>query len=181
MALFSARTVITSLSLLHITLAFFFLTNPSMIEDQGLVYVIGESMGMVRSLSSTAPSINPLYKSYITNPPKTAAGRLSLQHAIARERIPRRATASPRPNRPDLIINTRRSLATPPLADASTSPRIRVRTTDTTNLVNEPGRAIGPVAAADVARARAVGRGQLRDRGRGRGPAESRLLHLRVC
>ena len=48
MALFSARTVITSLSLLHITLAFFFLTNPSMIEDQGLVYVIGESMGMVR-------------------------------------------------------------------------------------------------------------------------------------
>ena len=175
MALFSARTVITSLSLLHITLAFFFLTNPSMIEDQGLVYVIGESMGMVRSLPPLLLSIQ------FTLTPKTAAGRLSLQHAIARERIPRRAAAGARPNRPDLAVNTRRSLATPPLADASTSPRIRVRTTDTTNLVNEPGRAIGPVAAADVARARAVGRGQLRDRGRGRGPAESRLLHLRVC
>ena len=68
MALFSARTVITSLSLLHITLAFFFLTNPSMIEDQGLVYVIGESMGMVRSPLPTFPalllSINPIHSTH---------------------------------------------------------------------------------------------------------------------
>lgn len=49
MALISAKTIITSLSLFHVTLAFFFLTNPATIADQALVYVLGEAMGMVSS------------------------------------------------------------------------------------------------------------------------------------
>jgi hypothetical protein len=47
MALISARTIITSISLFHITLGFFFLTNPGTIADQAIVYVLGEAMGMV--------------------------------------------------------------------------------------------------------------------------------------
>ncbi len=56
MALISAKTIIISLSLFHITLGFFFLTNPVTIADQALVYVIGEAMGMVRSPSLGPPS-----------------------------------------------------------------------------------------------------------------------------
>jgi hypothetical protein len=48
MALISGATIITSLSLFHITLAFFFLTSPGAIADQTLVFIIGEAMGMVR-------------------------------------------------------------------------------------------------------------------------------------
>jgi Increased loss of mitochondrial DNA protein 1 len=48
MALISSKTILTSLSLFHITLAFFFLTNPGTVADQALVYIIGEAMGMVR-------------------------------------------------------------------------------------------------------------------------------------
>lgn len=47
MPLISSTTIITSISLFHLTLAFFFLTNPRAIDDQALVYVMGESMGMV--------------------------------------------------------------------------------------------------------------------------------------
>lgn len=49
MALISAKTIITSLALFHIMLAFFFLTNPITVADQALVWIIGESMGMVRN------------------------------------------------------------------------------------------------------------------------------------
>lgn len=54
MALISAKTIITSISLFHITLGFFFLTNPVTVADQSLVWVIGEAMGMVRSLPAAA-------------------------------------------------------------------------------------------------------------------------------
>ena len=47
MALISAKTILTSLSLFHLTLAFFFLTNPGTVADQTLVYVLGEAMGVV--------------------------------------------------------------------------------------------------------------------------------------
>ncbi|POS84811.1 hypothetical protein EPUL_001730, partial [Erysiphe pulchra] len=47
MALISAATIITSLSLFHITLAFFFLTSPITIADQTLVFIIGEAMKLV--------------------------------------------------------------------------------------------------------------------------------------
>jgi hypothetical protein len=49
MALITSTTIITSVSLFHLTLAYFFLTDPSAIDDQTLVFVLGESMGMVRS------------------------------------------------------------------------------------------------------------------------------------
>ena len=48
MALISARTILTSISLFHVTLAFFFLTSPGTIADQAIVFVIGEAMGLVR-------------------------------------------------------------------------------------------------------------------------------------
>jgi hypothetical protein len=47
MGVISGATIITSLSLFHITLAFFFLTSPDSIADQTLVFIIGEAMGMV--------------------------------------------------------------------------------------------------------------------------------------
>jgi len=56
MALISAKTIITSVSLFHLTLAYFFLTNPSSINEQALVFMMGESMGMV---SSAAPTPSP--------------------------------------------------------------------------------------------------------------------------
>ena len=39
--------IIACLSLFHITLAYFFLTSPGTLADQTLVFIIGESMGMV--------------------------------------------------------------------------------------------------------------------------------------
>ncbi|PFH56893.1 hypothetical protein XA68_15820 [Ophiocordyceps unilateralis] len=46
MPLIGSKTIITSVSLFHVTIAFFFLTDPHTIHDQILVYVLGESMGM---------------------------------------------------------------------------------------------------------------------------------------
>ena len=64
MALISAKTILTSLSLFHITLGFFFLTNPGTIADQALVYIVGEAMGMVSSFfffySPYPVELNPL-------------------------------------------------------------------------------------------------------------------------
>ncbi|KAJ5032453.1 uncharacterized protein L3040_009057 [Drepanopeziza brunnea f. sp. 'multigermtubi'] len=51
MAIISGATIITSISLFHITLAFFFLTSPSTIADQTLVFIIGEAMSMPHSRS----------------------------------------------------------------------------------------------------------------------------------
>jgi len=56
MALISAATIITSLSLFHITIAFFFLTSPGTIADQTLVFIIGEAMGLPYSRSFEQPS-----------------------------------------------------------------------------------------------------------------------------
>ncbi|KAL1848510.1 hypothetical protein VTK73DRAFT_10125 [Phialemonium thermophilum] len=59
MALISANTILTSLCLFHVTLAFFFLTSPGTIADQALVYIVGEAMGLsyVRSFESPSPSL----------------------------------------------------------------------------------------------------------------------------
>ncbi|KAI2626324.1 increased loss of mitochondrial DNA protein 1 [Xylaria nigripes] len=46
MALISASTILTSLCLFHITLSYFFYTNPHRIADQALVWVLGEAMGL---------------------------------------------------------------------------------------------------------------------------------------
>lgn len=61
MALISARTILTSISLFHLTLAFFFLTNPGTIADQAIVYVIGEAMGMV----SFGPLVSGCCRRYV--------------------------------------------------------------------------------------------------------------------
>ena len=47
MALISAKTILTSICLFHITLGYFFLTNPGTVADQAVVYLLGESMGLV--------------------------------------------------------------------------------------------------------------------------------------
>ncbi|RFU76536.1 increased loss of mitochondrial dna 1 [Trichoderma arundinaceum] len=46
MALISSTTLISSISLFHLTLAYFFLFRPKTIEDQALVWVLGESMNL---------------------------------------------------------------------------------------------------------------------------------------
>ncbi|PHH62655.1 hypothetical protein CDD81_6801 [Ophiocordyceps australis] len=46
MPLITSKTLLTSISLFHMTLAFFFLTSPSTVNDQILVYILGESMGI---------------------------------------------------------------------------------------------------------------------------------------
>ncbi|KAK4100430.1 hypothetical protein N658DRAFT_516715 [Parathielavia hyrcaniae] len=51
MALISAKTILTSLCLFHITLGFFFLTSPGTVADQAVVYLLGESMGLPHSHS----------------------------------------------------------------------------------------------------------------------------------
>lgn len=59
MGLISARTYITSLSIFHITLAYFFITNPAALADQNLVFIIGEAMGMPRepAFESHSPTL----------------------------------------------------------------------------------------------------------------------------
>jgi hypothetical protein len=59
MALISAKTILTSLSLFHITLGFFFLTNPLTIADQALVYIVGEAMGLphARDFETHSPAL----------------------------------------------------------------------------------------------------------------------------
>ncbi|KAI6250181.1 hypothetical protein HI914_01755 [Erysiphe necator] len=59
MALISASTIISSLSLFHITLGFFFLTSPITIADQTLVFIIGEAMKLPykRSFENQSPPL----------------------------------------------------------------------------------------------------------------------------
>jgi hypothetical protein len=59
MALISAKTILTSLCFFHITLAFFFLTNPNTVADQPIVQLLGDSMGLVCFLPSpTSPFLS---------------------------------------------------------------------------------------------------------------------------
>jgi hypothetical protein len=50
MALVSAFSAIRALSLFHITLAFYLLTNPRMIAEQNLVVILGEAMDLVMNM-----------------------------------------------------------------------------------------------------------------------------------
>ncbi|KAI0909132.1 increased loss of mitochondrial DNA protein 1 [Ustulina deusta] len=56
MALISASTILTSLCLFHVTLAYFFYTNPHAIADQALVWVLGEATGMPQTQYFSTPS-----------------------------------------------------------------------------------------------------------------------------
>ncbi|CAN8099710.1 unnamed protein product [Discula destructiva] len=59
MALISAKTIITSLSLFHVMLGYFFMTNPGTLADQAIVYMLGEAMGMPydRSFATQSPAL----------------------------------------------------------------------------------------------------------------------------
>lgn len=48
MAIISAFTLIRAISLFHITAAYLFLTAPKVIADQNVVFILGESMRLVR-------------------------------------------------------------------------------------------------------------------------------------
>ncbi|KJZ80072.1 hypothetical protein HIM_00786 [Hirsutella minnesotensis 3608] len=56
MPLIASKTIITSVSLFHLTIAYFFLTNPRALDDQTIVYVLGTSMGMPTAHGFDAPS-----------------------------------------------------------------------------------------------------------------------------
>ncbi|CAJ2500835.1 Uu.00g036880.m01.CDS01 [Anthostomella pinea] len=56
MALISAMTILTSLCLFHVTLAFFFFTNPDAIASQALVWFLGEATGMPQTQYFATPS-----------------------------------------------------------------------------------------------------------------------------
>ena len=47
MALISSFTLVRTISLFHLTAAYFFLTAPRMITDQNVVFILGESMRLV--------------------------------------------------------------------------------------------------------------------------------------
>ena len=51
MAILSATTILRSLSLLHLTTAYYLLTAPSKIADQNLVFILGAAMDLVTSHS----------------------------------------------------------------------------------------------------------------------------------
>ncbi|OQO07523.1 hypothetical protein B0A48_07220 [Cryoendolithus antarcticus] len=56
MGLLSPYTLIRTISLLHLTAAYFFLTNPARITDQNVVYMLGESMHLPHATTFTKPS-----------------------------------------------------------------------------------------------------------------------------
>lgn len=47
MAVISAFAIIRSLAILHLTMAYYLLTNPRILADQNLVWLLGSSMDMV--------------------------------------------------------------------------------------------------------------------------------------
>lgn len=49
MGIFSAFTLIRTVSLFHITAAYFLLTAPKILSDQNVVYMLGEAMRIVQS------------------------------------------------------------------------------------------------------------------------------------
>jgi len=56
MAIISSTSILRSLSLFHLTLAFFFLTSPITIADQSLVFIIGEAMELPHPRTFDHPS-----------------------------------------------------------------------------------------------------------------------------
>ncbi|KAI9676219.1 MAG: hypothetical protein M1829_003048 [Trizodia sp. TS-e1964] len=56
MAIFSGQTLIRTLSLFHLTLAYFFLYSPQTLADQNLVFILGEAMGLPHAQSFEQPS-----------------------------------------------------------------------------------------------------------------------------
>ena len=51
MALITGVTLIRSISVFHLTIAYYLLTAPYQLADQNLVFIFGESMGVVSCVS----------------------------------------------------------------------------------------------------------------------------------
>lgn len=96
MPLIASKTIITSVSLFHLTIGFFFLTNPHAINDQTLVYVLGESMGMVRPSRYRGETTRNL----CADPLSSAARHPRLRRPEPRPRLSRRRLGPLRPLRP---------------------------------------------------------------------------------
>ncbi|WPH01028.1 Putative increased loss of mitochondrial DNA protein [Acrodontium crateriforme] len=56
MAILSTFTIIRTISLFHITAAYFFLTAPQKLADQNVVFMLGESMRLPHATSLVKPS-----------------------------------------------------------------------------------------------------------------------------
>ncbi|TKA22468.1 hypothetical protein B0A50_08011 [Salinomyces thailandicus] len=56
MAIFSGFTLIRTVSLFHLTAAYLFLTNPRMLADQNVVFILGESMRLPHITTMDKPS-----------------------------------------------------------------------------------------------------------------------------
>ncbi|KAI0021689.1 increased loss of mitochondrial DNA protein 1 [Xylariomycetidae sp. FL0641] len=56
MALISASTILTSMCLFHLTMAFFFFAKPSAIADQDLVWLLGQALGMPETNHFATPT-----------------------------------------------------------------------------------------------------------------------------
>ncbi|KAI1811443.1 increased loss of mitochondrial DNA protein 1 [Poronia punctata] len=65
MALISASTILTSLSLFHLTLGYFFYTDPQAIADQALVWVLGEATGIPPTQTFSHPTPTTSFLSII--------------------------------------------------------------------------------------------------------------------
>ena len=79
MAIVSAFTIIRSLSLFHVMLGYFFLTNPRFILDQNIVFILGEAMQLGRHLSlAFQPTQSPTHP--LPNPHFLDQTQLSSTH-----------------------------------------------------------------------------------------------------
>lgn len=56
MPIISGFTLIRTLSILHLTLAFYFLASPRTLSDQNLVFILGEAMGLPHTRELDTPS-----------------------------------------------------------------------------------------------------------------------------
>jgi hypothetical protein len=97
MAILSGVTLIRSLALFHITLAYFFLTNPKIISDQSVVFVLGEAMQLVGRVQRT--------RRYANN---GVAHSKRLQQAYRRIWIRSRYSRFPRNQRFRICVHARR-------------------------------------------------------------------------
>lgn len=193
MALISVKTILTSLCLFHITLAYFFYTNPNAIAEQVLVYVLGEAMGMVSFPSSPVSLPPPLSLSlslphslhYSTSPltrARNPAPNNLLRNPQQRHLLPRRHALRARALRPAHAVHAGRDMADPLLGGASAPPHhslrrdiaIRVLLDAVVRALQAEPPALAPADSAPDVHGR-----QHRDR-RGR-VAESRLLYLRLA
>lgn len=86
MGLLSPYTLIRTLSLFHLTAAWFFLSSPNTIADQNVVFMLGESMGLVsKATQPKSPTLQTQPNTSLT--PETAT-----RNHDAQTQLPKRKT-----------------------------------------------------------------------------------------